>query len=162
MQYYKRPLSSYKPNKEWSHIDLTCCNESEKTPFLYEKVNRGQINKGQVDVFVKCLKLVLASRISYKNKLAANKGFITYVDSKVLILKPWKWIYHSVIRKSLGLKIWIHVFLRTFYKKTRAIIIIIICTHVFSCLEYPILELAQPLCFPADIYRSWSKWNFGP
>ena len=27
---------------------------------------------------------------------------------------------------------------------------------------HSILELARPLCFPADIYRWWCKLNFGP
>ena len=26
---------------------------------------------------------------------------------------------------------------------------------------YPISELAQPLCFPADIFRIWCKFDFG-
>ena len=53
-------------------------------------VNSGWINKGQVDNFVKYLKLVLVYRIFYKNKpyAARNKGFRTYVDSKVITLKP--------------------------------------------------------------------------
>ena len=38
------------------------------------------MNKGQVDIFVKCLKLVLVYRIFYMNKpwAARNKGFRTY------------------------------------------------------------------------------------
>ena len=42
-------------------------------------VNCGYINKGQVDVFVKCLKLILVYRILYKNKpqAARNKGLRT-------------------------------------------------------------------------------------
>ena len=46
--------------------------------------NRGQINQGQVGVFVKCLTLVPVYRLFYKNKplAARNKGFGTYVDSK--------------------------------------------------------------------------------
>ena len=60
-----------------------------KKDFLYEMVNCGQINKGQVDIFAKCLKLVLIYRTFYKNKpqAARNKGFRTYVDSKALTLK---------------------------------------------------------------------------
>ena len=33
---------------------------------------------------------------------------------------------------------------------------------LLSLKEHPILELAQPLCFPADISRRWCKLNFGP
>ena len=41
----------------------------------------------------KCLKLVLVYIIRYKNKPKAvrNKAFRTYVDSKALTLKSWKW-----------------------------------------------------------------------
>ena len=38
-----------------------------------------------------------------------NKGFRIYVDSKALALKPWKWNYYLIIRKSLGLKVQIYV-----------------------------------------------------
>ena len=41
LQNYRRPFSSYKPNKEWTHKALTCFNESEKELFLYEMVNSG-------------------------------------------------------------------------------------------------------------------------
>ena len=67
LQDYKRPFSSCKPNEEWTHIALTCCNESEA--FLYEIViNSGKINKDQVDNFVRCLKMVLVYKMFYKNK----------------------------------------------------------------------------------------------
>ena len=49
-------------------------------------VNREWKNKDQVDVFVKCLRVVLEYRSFYKNKpkTAKNKGFRTYVE---LLLK---------------------------------------------------------------------------
>ena len=36
-----------------------------------------------------------------------KEDFRTYVDSKALTLKLWKWNYYSIIRKSLGSKDWI-------------------------------------------------------
>ena len=53
-------------------------------------VNCIQINNGQVNVFVKCKKLVLVYRHFCRKKpyAARNKGFTTYVDSKALTLKP--------------------------------------------------------------------------
>ena len=36
--------------------------------FLYEMVNCGQTNRGQSDVFVKCVRVVLVYRIFYKNE----------------------------------------------------------------------------------------------
>ena len=33
LQEYKRPFSSCKPNEKWTHIVLTCYNESEKELF---------------------------------------------------------------------------------------------------------------------------------
>ena len=33
LQNYRRPFSSCKPNKEWTHKALTCFNESEKELF---------------------------------------------------------------------------------------------------------------------------------
>ena len=35
LQDYRRPFSSCKPNKEWPHIGLPCCNESEKEIVLW-------------------------------------------------------------------------------------------------------------------------------
>ena len=63
-----------------------------KKNLFIETVNRGQINKDQVDVFVKCLKLVLVYRIFYKNKpwTTRNKGFRTYAYSKALNFKALK------------------------------------------------------------------------
>ena len=40
----------------------------KKNVFIYEMVNHREINKGHVDVFVKCARMVLVYRISYKNK----------------------------------------------------------------------------------------------
>ena len=68
LQDHRRPLISCKPNEEWQHIALPCYNESEKELFYYV-VNCGKINKGQVDVFVKCLKFILVYRIFYESKL---------------------------------------------------------------------------------------------
>ena len=33
---------------------------------------------------------------------------------------------------------------------------------IFTTGVYPILELAQPLCFPANIFQRWCKLEFGP
>ena len=63
-------LSTYKTTHEHSvavsqannirpHIVYNVILHSLNRPSLYEMLNCGQINKGQVDVFVKCLKVVL-------------------------------------------------------------------------------------------------------
>ena len=58
-----------------------------------EMVNRGKINKGQVNVLVKWLKVVVVYKIFYKSKPwgAKNKGFRTYVNSKGLTLNILKY-----------------------------------------------------------------------
>ena len=60
LQDNKRPFSNCKSNEELPHIALPCYNESEKNFFLHEM--------GQVDVLVKCLRIVLVYRIFYKTK----------------------------------------------------------------------------------------------
>ena len=86
--------------------------------FLYEMVNR----RGQVDIFVKRVKLVLTCKFFYKNKPWAtrNEGFTTYVDSKPLTWKSRQWNYYSIIRKGLGFKVWAHVFLWTILQEHKS------------------------------------------
>ena len=65
-------------------------------------INREYINKGQVDVSVKCLRLALVYRMFYENKTQAarKKDFRNFVDFKALTLKPSKLNYYLVIRKQ--------------------------------------------------------------
>ena len=69
-------------------------------------VNSRQINKGQVDTYVKCLKLVLVYIVFYKSdpQAARNKVFRIYVDSKVMTLKvELRFSYKKTFRlKSLN------------------------------------------------------------
>ena len=68
------------------------------------------------------------------------KGFRTFVESETITLTHWKRNYYSIIRKSLKLKVSIHVRLRRTLQNTRAhflqILFIIISTLEFSCLEF--------------------------
>ena len=56
-------------------------------------INNGQINKGQVNNFVKCLKLVVVYRSFHKNKIwaAKAKDFRTPKDSTAI---TFKWNYY--------------------------------------------------------------------
>ena len=73
-------------------IDLPCYNKSEKELFNMKCLIVDRLTKGPVDVFMKCLKLVLVYKFFYKSKsqTARNKGFRTYVGSNALTVKPWK------------------------------------------------------------------------
>ena len=61
-----------------------------RNKFFIGMINRGYINEIQVDIFVKCLKLVLVYNFFYKSKpeAARIKPFKPCVDSKALTLKP--------------------------------------------------------------------------
>ena len=93
LQDSARPVCSFKPNKEWADIALTCYKESEKRTFYMKWL-----------VVNRWVTLVLVYRCFYKNKpyAARNKGFRTYVDST---LRPWKRNYYSIIKKCFGLKV---------------------------------------------------------
>ena len=82
---------------------------------------------------MKRLKLVLVSRIFYRNKpkTARSKGFRTYVESKAKTIKPWKWNYYSVIRKSLDLKVWICVFFKNNFTRTQEPVFLIYYLSLF-------------------------------
>ena len=86
------------------------------------------ISKGEVDNFVKRLELVLVYRIY-------NKDFRTYVDSKALTLKTWKWNYYSIIRKSLDLKVGIQAFFRNKFARTQEPVFLIYFLSIF--LSFP-------------------------
>ena len=71
-----------------------------------------------------------------------NEGFRIYVDFKAQTLKPWKWNYYSLIKKSLGLKTEYTFFLKNDFTRTQEPIFpiynfphVIISTLAFSSLE---------------------------
>ena len=51
--------------------------------------------------------------------------------TQAMTLKPWKWNYYSIIRKSLGLKVWIHVFFKSGFTRTQEAVFLIYYLSLF-------------------------------
>ena len=62
----QKTFSSYETKKKWPHVALYKYNGRQLELFHIKWFNGGKINRAYVDAFVKCLRLVLVYRLSYK------------------------------------------------------------------------------------------------
>ena len=98
-------------NEEWPNIVLHCYTESEIELFYMKWLILDRLADARLMPLRNVWGWFQCTYFFHKNKPCTSRAekFRTYVNSKVLTLWAWKGNYHSITRKSLGLKLGLYI-----------------------------------------------------